>query len=157
MDLSQMNADERSGYNNPDTMMYQVAAMAYGEMAGKSKEHKKMAISSFLNRINTREWEGETPKEILGGGYYAVQDKNDPYTWAATQDFPNEDAENEFKKVLSLTSAMFRGKVDKLDNQFYFTKDEIKDLKKEGDFDFSKVTSTDRGKVGKFHLLKYKE
>lgn len=163
MDLSQMSPTVRNSYKHPDTMLYQVASMVHGEMAGKDKKFKRMAISSFINRINTREWEGKTTKQILEGGYDAVQNRNEPFTQATTKNFPDEKSENEFKKDLALVSSMFRGKGEKYNNQFFLTDDEVKDQKRlyretdgERGMNFDLLEKTERGKLGKYNLFKYK-
>jgi hypothetical protein len=134
--------------------LYQAAAMVYGEMGSKDQAHWDMAASSYFNSLDTGEWKGLTSQELLNKRYYAVSNKNDPYTWAMTKKFPNDKEEHTFKKILSRVSAMSKGKIEKTSVQFYFTKGEITKLKKNKAFNFDLVEPT--GKIGRYFTFRYK-
>ncbi len=140
--------------NIDNELLYQIAAMVYGEVGLGNEEYHKMAISAFLNSLGQNEWANMKPKQILENRFYAVKNKNNPYTWAIKKNFPNYNEENRFKKILTLTSAIIENREGKFDNQFYFTKNEIRGLKRNKRFDFRKLVST--GNVGKYYLYKYK-
>lgn len=135
--------------------LYNIAAMVYGEMGSEDINHWQMAASAFFNRLGQREWASLSPMEVLESGFYAVSNKNDPYTWAISKKFPNKQEEDRFKEIFALVNAMVRGKKEILPNQFFFTKKEINSLKRKKKFNFNQVEPV--GKIGKYHLFKYKE
>ena len=141
--------------NDANAVLYQVAAMTYGEMGSKDEAHWDMAASSYFNSVGQGEWKDLTSQELLNQRYYAVSKQNDPYTWAMDKKFPNVREEHTFKKILSRVSAMARGTIPKLDNQFYFTKGEITRQTKDKSFNFDLVEST--GKTGRFFMFRYKK
>ena len=137
-----------------DATLYNISSMVYGEMGSEDKEHWRMAASSYFNSFGKGEWADLSSDELLNQRYYAVQNKNDPYTWATTKKFPYKEEENRFKKVLSFVSAMSRGKEAKSDAQFFWTNPEVVKQTKNKSINFDLLKKT--GRVGKFNTYSYK-
>ena len=137
-----------------DAILYKVAAMTYGEMGSEDTEHWRMAASSYFNSIGQGEWADLSSDELLNQRYFAVQNKNDPYTWATTKKFPSKEEENRFKRVYSFVSAMARGKEPKSDAQFFWTNPEVEKQTRNKSINFDLLKKT--GRVGKFNTYSYK-
>ena len=131
--------------------------MIYGEVGSLDYDTMVKFGSSALNRLeaNRPEEFGATLPEVLQKGYYAVSNPNDPYTWAITGKFPNEDEENRYKQSLSVAYGLRKGTIERQEGMFLFTPKEEKGMRKKGKkvFDFEQVKSV--GKTDKYNIYSY--
>jgi len=129
----------------------------FGEEAQGNRDHVIAMGSTILNRFDSdrKEEFGTTIPEITGKGYYAKINKNNPYRWADSGQFPDTKSEELYKETAQTLGALSRGEIERMKGVFAFTEDEIKKKKKQGGFDFDAVEEV--GRAGKYILLDYKK
>jgi len=143
----------------PDLETVELANMIYGEVGSLDYDTMVMAGSTALNRVDANRPKefGSTLSEVINypNVYYAVQNQNDPYTWATSGKFPNAEEEARYKKALSVAYGLRAGTIDRREGHFFFTDKDVKRLKKKGKraFDFTKVKSL--GKQDKYNIYSY--
>lgn len=150
-----------SGYREGDQI--RLANIIFGEAAGASTPTMHMVGSAVLNRLESgRAGEfGSTIEEVINSEkspFYAVKGKdgNKNYEMALSQKFDNEISEQAYKRALQIAGGLLSGSIDRHKVQFFFTDDEVKNIKKsrkKDKFDFKKVVET--GRVGKYNTFSY--
>ena len=128
----------------------------YGEAAASDSEVMTMVGSTVLNRIDANKPEefGSSVPEVLQKGYYAVSNPNVPYQQAITQKFPDKLSENKYKQAMAIASGLIKGTIERQPGHFYFTKKEIRKLKKrKKGFNFKAVNEV--GNVGDYSVYGY--
>jgi len=130
----------------------------YGEAANQPYEVKKMVMQSAINRLlsgKTKEF-GRTIPEILNKGYYAVKNKNKPYTEALSGKFNNPLSQEAWKETQQVYNDIMKNR-DFGNAMFYFKPQEVENImsNKNGKkiFNFSKVVPL--GTVGEYSVFTY--
>ena len=142
-----------------DADIAQLAAVIYGEGASTGEDVMSMIGSTVLNRLESgrvKEF-GGTLEEVINypNAYYAAQDENVPYKEALAGKFPNETAENAYKRAYATASGLYKGTIDRHKAMFFFTPPEETKLRKKGRkvFDFKQVK--EQGVVGDYNTYSY--
>jgi len=130
----------------------------YGEVANQPYEVKKMVMQSILNRLRsgkTKEF-GRTIPDILSKGYYAVKNKNVPYTEALSGKFNSPISQKAWKETQQVYDDIIKNK-DFGNAMFYFTPEEVSTIQssKHGKkvFNFNKVIPS--GRIGNYETFTY--
>ena len=130
------------------------AKVIYGEAATSDYETMRMVGSSVINRyVGSPEEFGSEIEKVLAkrNGYYARQNKNQPYRQASRGD-ANDEAK--YQQALQLARGLLNGDIKPVDKvQFYFTAKEVTKLQAKGTFDFSQVEYL--GNFGKYRTYVY--
>lgn len=112
----------------------ELGRMIYGEGGSLDYDTQVRIGSTALNRLEADRPEefGETLYDVLHkeNAYYAVQNQNDPYTWASTGQFPNKDEENRFKQSLGIAYGLQRGTIERKEGMFFLKDSEVRRAKK---------------------------
>lgn len=138
-----------------DVDLISLANVIFGEAANQSPEVMKMVGSTVMNRMKsnrTKEFGGSV-NEIIGKGYYAAKNENEPFMEAVRGKFSSPESEHKYKQAMSIASGLLRGTIVPDKGMFYFTQDEIKKQKKAKSFDFKQVKSV--GKSGDYEVFEY--
>jgi spore germination cell wall hydrolase CwlJ-like protein len=141
-------------YTNQDVV--QLANIIFGEAANQPYEVMHMVGSSVLNRklANKEKEFGLTIGDIGQKGYYAVINRNEPYTQARTGKFKDDISKNAYKKAFAIASGLVKGTIEPRKGQFFFKEDEIKKLKKNPKkFNFKAVKEVDSS--GDYRVFSY--
>ena len=123
-----------------DTLL--IAQTTYAEGGSLDYDTMVRIASTILNRLEDKPEEfGETISEVINkkNAYYAVQNKNDPWMWATTGEFPNKDEEARFKQACGIAYGLRTGRIERQPGHFFFTPKEVKRQKRKKSFDFSLV------------------
>lgn len=129
--------------------MLQLAAAVFLKFKSGSDKKWIMAISSYLNRLGVGPWQGQQPEDVFQDQF--KQQITEEFTKLIENQFESRDDELNFKKVLSLASALVRGTIPKTEGQYYFTKGEKKNEK---DIDFKGLETV--GRSGNYDLYSTK-
>ena len=135
-----------------------VLATAYGEAASEPYDDKLHVLSSMLNRSESgkAEFGADTGKitDVLQRGYYAYSKQSPKFKEAMSMKFPDKESEDSFKEFVAILSGMLKGRVQRTSSEFFFTSDEIKSLKKGGNFNFDLLEQVGEGKTWKYFRYK---
>lgn len=137
--------------NWTDADILAIQQMVYGEGADQPYDVMKMMAQSAFNRaLSGRKREfGKTIQDVLNKGYYAVKNRNKPYSQAVSGKFEDELSQKAWAQAQQVVNDIITNN-DYGDVLFYFTPEEIKNMK---GFKFNLVKPV--GEVGKYKLFTY--
>lgn len=144
-----------------DQKIVSLAQGLYGEFAGVKdpelqRKYMLMGASSIANTFGKGEWKNNDWDTHIYKRLYAVQNQNQPYQESLSGNFPNENAENAFKRAVQISFGIIKGFIPRDATEIYVTPEERK--KTFGTKAFPHPEKLELvGKTGKYEQYAYKK